>query len=111
VQRWLVGLLAIVLLVVGAGLLAGDPSRAYEQYAAGCLRAGVLLAVFWLALPQTRPLKNRLALAAVLVAAVIIVVRPRVLLVLFAPPVFFGGVGLLVLWLVLRPRTPRRRPP
>jgi hypothetical protein len=108
VQRWLVGLMAVVLLALGGGFMFWGTPPASEQYAAGCLRAGVILAVLWLALPDTRPLKNRLALAAVLVAAVVIVARPRLLLFLFSPPVLLAGGALAVVLMLLRPRPGQR---
>jgi hypothetical protein len=101
--------MAIGLLAAGAGLMIwGEPS-ATQQYAAGCLRTGIILAVLWLALPDTQPLKNRLALAVVLSAALVLVIRPRLLLLLFSPPVLIAGIVLAVLLAFMRPRRPQNR--
>jgi MFS superfamily sulfate permease-like transporter len=102
--------MAIGLLAAGAGLMIwGEPS-ATQQYAAGCLRTGIILTVVWLALPDTRPLKNRLALAVVLIAALVLVVRPRLLLLVFSPPVLIVGVVLAVLLAFMRPRRSQNGP-
>ena len=55
-----------MLLSLAAGLAIFSPAEArYAQYTSACLRMGVVLAVLWLALPDTRPLKNRLVLAGI----------------------------------------------
>jgi hypothetical protein len=108
-HRPTLGILAIVLLSLAAGLAIFGPAEArYAQYTSACLRMGVVLAVLWLALPDTRPLKNRLVLAGIVVAAVVFVVRPRLLLVAVKNPVAVGIVGAaLFLLSILRPRRSR----
>jgi len=101
--------MAIGLLATGAGLMVWGAPSATEQYAAGCLRAGIILAVLWLALPDTRPLKNRLTLAAVLSVALVLVIRPRLLLLVFSPPVLIAGIVLAVLLAISRPRRSQNR--
>jgi hypothetical protein len=105
-HRPTVGILAIVLLSLAAGLAIFSPAEGqYAPYTSGCLRTGVVLAVLWLALPETRPLKNRLLIAGIVLSAVVFVVRPRLLLLALKNPVAVAVVGAaLFLLAILRPR-------
>lgn len=108
IERAVLGLMAIVLLAAGAAVALFDSHGMANPYAAGCLRAGIIVAVLWLALPKMRPLKNRLVLAAVLLGALLLIARPRLLLGFLAPPVLAVGVALALLVGFLRPRVKRR---
>jgi hypothetical protein len=111
-HRPTLGILAIVLLSLAAALAIFGPADGnYVQYTSACLRVGVVLAVLWLALPETRPLKNRLLIAGIVLAAVVFVVRPRLLLVVVKNPVAVGIIGAAFFLLkILRPRRSRSEP-
>jgi hypothetical protein len=65
----------------------------------------VVLAVLWLALPDTKPLQNRLLIAGIVLAAVVFVVRPGLILLAVKHPLVVGIVGgTLFLLKILRPR-------
>jgi uncharacterized BrkB/YihY/UPF0761 family membrane protein len=98
--------LALLLLSAAAALtLFGPRDAQYEPYTSACLRVGVVLAVLWLALPDTRPLKNRLLIAGIVLAAVVFVVRPGLILLAIKHPLVTGAVGgTLFLLKFLRPR-------
>jgi di/tricarboxylate transporter len=108
-HRPTLGILAIVLLSLAAALTFFSPAEGqYAQYTSACMRVGVVLAVLWLALPDTKPLKNRLLIAGIVLAAVVFVVRPRLLLVAIKHPLVVGLVGAaLFLLKILRPRRSR----
>jgi peptidoglycan/LPS O-acetylase OafA/YrhL len=105
-HRPTLGILALLLLSAAAALtLFGPRDAQYEPYTSACLRVGVVLAVLWLALPDTRPLKNRLLIAGIVLAAVVFVVRPGLILLAIKHPVVAGAVGgTLFLLKFLRPR-------
>ena len=98
-----------MLLSLAAALTFFCPAEGqYAQYTSACMRVGVVLAVLWLALPETKPLKNRLLIAGIVLAAVVFVVRPRLLLVAVKHPVVVGLIGAaLFLLKILRPRRSR----
>jgi hypothetical protein len=109
VHRPTLGILAIVLLSLAAGLAIFSPAEGhYAQYTSACMRVGVVLAVLWLALPDTKPLKNRLLIAGIVLAAVVFVVRPGLLLLALKHPVGVALIGAaLFLLKILRPRRSR----
>lgn len=99
VNRSLVGALAAACCGVGAVLWFGWPDQ--DAFAAGCLRAGLLLGAVWLALPtKTRPAAwanvSPLFLAAV-VLGLLLVRQMRVFIPLL--------IVIIAATLVLRPRT------
>ncbi len=98
-----------MLLSLAAALTFFSPAEGqYAQYTSACMRVGVVLAVLWLALPETKPLKNRLVIAGIVLAAVVFIARPRLLLVAVKHPVVVGLVGAaLFLLKILRPRRSR----
>jgi hypothetical protein len=108
-QRTVVAVLAVVLLATAGGLfLFGEPGGNTAAWAGLCGKVGLILAVFWLALPDAKPLKNRLVLAGILGLAMVIVLRPRMLLILKQPQVL-GLLGVaLVAWRFLRPASSSR---
>ncbi len=92
-QRHLLGIIAIVLLAVGA--VAFGTSQ--EALAGTCLRVAAVLGLLWLALPQLRDVP--LWLSGAIGMTLLVVMRfPKLLLAVLPLAV--------VLWL-LRPRKPR----
>ena len=76
-QRHLCGIIGFLLIVFGIVFYSSGASNLV--LAAGALRAGSLLMVTWLAWPtliQWRDLVPRFALSALIILAVILVVRP-----------------------------------
>jgi len=104
-HRPTVGIIAVVLLVAAA-VLYFSPEGTFgestntEPLLAACMRIGALMAVLWLALPDTRETSSLLFLVAMILIAVTLALRPR-----YAPFV----IGGLLIYAVLRPR--RRRVP
>ncbi len=94
-QRHALGILAIVLLAVGA--LTYDGASA--ALGGTCLRIGMLLALGWLAYPQWRAIP--LWMVGVLAAGTLVVLTRPKLIVIVLPVI-------LALWL-LRPRGARVR--
>lgn len=93
-RRRLLGLTAIASFLLSAACfwwLGGENGTAYGE---GCLRAGVMLSVVWLAFDQLERLPGWLLAAA-----------PAMLLVLvFRPKWFFFLLPLVLLIVILRPR-------
>lgn len=110
-HRPLVGILALVLLITGAA--SHFSGYGGEPIAAACLRVGLVLAVLWLALPQVRQVKSKVALGLIIAVLILATFRARLLPALFKlAPVFIAALMLLSL---LRPRNPanqtQKRPP
>lgn len=110
-QRLLLGILALVFLTAGvAGLsVYGTSDSDVSAAASVALRAGVLLAAWWLALPQLSQLMRRFPpwmWGCMALAAVVLVWRPRLLIYLIP---LFGLLALLRFagWL-LQPLPTRR---
>jgi hypothetical protein len=96
-----------VLLAAGLAIKLLAPASAdYDSYAAGCIRIGAILAVVWLALPDTQSLRNRIGLGVVLVLATVLVLRPSLLKYLFWP----AALAALIFILLRRPAALRRKP-
>lgn len=94
-QRRLIGLIAAGLLVTSGLLLWSEAeSAAHVQARAACLRIGVTMGAVWLAYPRLQRLPAWL-LGGVLMLAVVVAVRPRLL------PL---AAVLLVVMLIVRPR-------
>ena len=77
IQRHLSGIIGLLLFGVGAGLCVRESSS--TVFASASLRAGSLLMVTWLAWPkliQWREAVPRVALIALLLLALVLVVRP-----------------------------------
>jgi hypothetical protein len=101
-HRPTLGVIALVLLVAGAvGQLRPSSDAGVQQVLIGFWRVGFVLAALWLALPQTRQLPNKLLLLAILVIALVLATRPKLLPLL---------LGFMLLFAVLRPRIQRRSP-
>ena len=93
-HRPTVGILAIVLLSLGAILslaVSGDDAQAW---AAGLIRVGIALGALWLALPELK----RLPQWALILAAVLLVILAR------WPKQFFVAVAVAIAFALLRPR-------
>jgi hypothetical protein len=93
-HRPTVGILAIVVLALGAALSllgSGDDAQAWG---AGLMRVGIALAALWLALPELKRLPAWMLVAV----AVLLIVLAR------WPRQFFIAVVLAVAFAVLRPR-------
>lgn len=111
VNRSLVGLIAIVL-ICAAGVLAVLAGDGQELWSGACLKVGVVMAAFWLALPSFSRNGDlgQASWTALLVAlgAALIVARTKVPLKIVLPAL---GV-MVVIVRVLRPRNPApHRPP
>ncbi len=93
------GILALVLLAVGLGLQWWPGGvESYEGLSAACIRIGAVTGVLWLALPEAgRPI-NRWLLLGVALVALVVVLRPRLILV---------ALLALAAIAILRPRAPR----
>ena len=64
-----------------------------------CLRIGLVMAMLWLALPQTRQLKSKLVIGGLIAAFGIVAFRPKFLPVLLkVAPVFLGALFVLSLF-------------
>ncbi|HEV3007309.1 MAG TPA: hypothetical protein VGX78_22755 [Pirellulales bacterium] len=101
-HRPTVGVIALVLLIVGAAGLAWPSSGANPaQFAPAFIRVGAVLGAFWLALPQTRQWQNKLLLGAIALTALVIAIWPRILPVL---------AGFMLVFALLRSRLQAHRP-
>jgi hypothetical protein len=101
-HRPTVGILALVLLTAGAA--SHYWGFGGEALAGACLRVGLVLAMLWLALPQARQVKSKLALGLIIAVLLMATFRARLLPALFKlAPIFVAAFMLLSL---LRPRTP-----
>ena len=95
-ERHRVGILAIVLLAIGVGLeISGYSVGGYQQWAAACMRIGMLLAVMWLALPRMGLWSSKVFLFGALSLVVVLAVRPKL---------FVFALILVIVVAVLRPR-------
>ncbi|HUY31801.1 MAG TPA: hypothetical protein VMV69_03405 [Pirellulales bacterium] len=101
-HRPTLGVIALVLLIAGgAGQIWASSDAGVQQVLIAFWRVGFVLATLWLALPQTRRLPNKLLLVAIVVIAVVLATRPKIVPIL---------LGFLLLFALLRPRI-RARPP
>ena len=102
-ERRKVGILAILLLAIGWGIQwwPGE-SDSYEVLSGACVRVGAVLAVLWLALPETGRPQNRWVLVGLAILAAIVVLRPKLILL---------ALVLMVAIAVLRPRIRAKTPP
>jgi len=99
-NRPLVGILAIVLLAIGGVLLVWRPIES-EAFTSAFVRIGLVLAALWLALPDTRRPASRWLMIGVLLLAVLLAIRPKLI------PL---AVVILIAMAILRPRShPRQR--
>ena len=89
-RRWLLGVVAALLLVAGACIVYAEPWGG-EALAMGsaCLRVGIVLGATWLALPELQRIPKWM-FVSLLVAVVIVVWRP--------PTVVIVAPALLLLW-------------
>jgi len=95
-HRPTLGVIALVLLVAGgAGQIWQSSDAGVQQVFNAFWRVGFVLATLWLALPQTRQLPNKLLLIAIVVTAVVLATRPKILPIL---------LGFMLLFALLRPR-------
>lgn len=77
VQRHSMGVMGLLLVFLGIGLISNGASS--QVIASGCLRAGLLLSVTWLAWPKLiewRHVFPRFAVIVAMVLAIILVARP-----------------------------------
>lgn len=92
-NRTAIGIIALVLLVGGAGLLIWPLDWDGNQaLTAACLRVGIVMGAIWLAMPQLARLPGWL-IQAVVVVAVVCAYRPR--LALFAVPLLLAYLALV----------------
>ncbi|MEX0713076.1 MAG: hypothetical protein WD278_12045, partial [Pirellulales bacterium] len=88
-------MIAIVLLATWAAIHGlGRASGDWHTLATACWRVGLVMAVLWLALPQTRRLQPWLV-GTLLAGAILVAIRPKLI------PL---ALGVLILFAVLRPR-------
>lgn len=98
-QRLAILVIALVLLVAGAGLFFWGGSGQAVPWAAACLRVGLVMAVTCLAYPQLSRLP--VWFFGLLLACVVAVA--------FKPKLILAAVVVLVAAAILRPRKPARR--
>jgi len=95
-HRPTLGVIALVLLVTGgAGQIWPSSDAGVQQVFIAFWRVGFVLAVLWLALPQTRRLPNKMLVIGIVVTAVLLATKPRIL------PI---ALGFMLLFALLRPR-------
>jgi hypothetical protein len=95
-HRPTLGVIALLLLVAGgAGQIWQSSDAGAQQVLNAFWRVGFVLATLWLALPQTRQLPNKLLLIGIVVTAVVLATRPKILPIL---------LGFMILFALLRPR-------
>ncbi|HUY92955.1 MAG TPA: hypothetical protein VMV10_29770 [Pirellulales bacterium] len=95
-HRPTIGIIAVALLAVGAAShVWGFGGEVLEG---ACLRVGLVMAMLWLALPQTRQLKSKLLLAGLAALFAVVAFRPRMLPVLLkVAPIFAAAMFVLSL--------------
>jgi hypothetical protein len=114
--RTQIGLIALVLLVSAAAIYFGSSvASSMMGTIGGLLRVGLVMAALWLALPQLNFIFSRTPkwlLVATVIAAVMVAIRPAIIL--------YAGAALVLLWLfgprlatkadpTIVPRRPRRK--
>jgi hypothetical protein len=100
-HRPTVGVIAAVLLLVGAIGQVGHFSEGTQNVTVAFLRVGTVLAVVWLALPQTRKLKSKFWMAAIVAVAGALVWRRQLIPFLLA---------FIFIVAILRPRIQKKPP-
>lgn len=104
-HRPTVGIIALVLIAIGgAGQLWPLSGGQSQPWTIACLRVGMVMGVLWLALPQTRTLKNPIWLVTLFVAALVVALRPKLILVALQPKLILAALIALILIAILRPR-------
>ena len=104
VSRTMVGVIGLVLLAVAAILTVVDAEGKQEMWAGACLKVGMVMAAFWLALPSITRHED-LGTASLwtllgVLAAALIVARTKI-----HPRIILSVLGVAVILLrVLRPR-------
>jgi hypothetical protein len=102
-DRRKVGIFAVVLLAIGWGIQWWpDAADSYDVLSGACVRVGAVLAVLWLALPETGRPQNRWVLVGLAIMAAVVVFRPRLILL---------ALVVIVAIAVLRPRIGSKAPP
>ena len=109
VNRNLVGVIGLVLLAASGVLtLAGGAERTQDMWAGACLKVGLVMAAFWLALPSitSNPELGRASWAALLgaIAVALVVARTKVPMKVVLPV-------LAAFVLAIRVLRPRGAPP
>ena len=99
-RRHVLGILAIACFLLGGGMWLAAMGGHYEELRDMALRAGVLLAVWWLAFPDVDRLP-RWALLAMPMLALGVLIKPRMALLAIIPAI--------ILLAILRPRLGGRR--
>ena len=111
VNRTMVGIIGAVLLAVAGVLMLTQAEGKSEMWAGACLKVGLVMTAFWLALPAFSRSENlgkaSLTTVAVVLAGGLIVARTRVPLNVILPSL---GVA-VVLLRVLRPWAPASNRP
>ena len=96
-HRPTIGIIALALLAAAAASHVWGWGGEVLEGAA--LRVGLVMAMLWLALPQTRQLKSKLLLAALTALFAFVAFRPRMLPVLLkVAPIFAGALFVLSLF-------------
>ncbi len=99
-SRPLVAVIALLLLATGGASIIWP--LAGEELTSACLRVGLVMAALWLALPDTRQPANRWLMIGVLLLAVLLAIRPKLI------PL---AIVILIAMAILRPRGTRGRTP
>lgn len=101
-KRLLVGLLSLSCLIIAGLIYATSPAAAQSPALAICVRVGLVLGAIWLALPQLRPVLDRLPLvfvAVVLVMMIIIAARPNLFRIVGSLVVIVGALMGISKWI------------
>jgi hypothetical protein len=100
-RRLIIGILALVLLLIAGALTIWPPAgEGYQQFHAGALRVGVLLAVAWLAYDDARRMPVWLW-GAIPALAAVLVLKPKWFLI---------ALPIVIVMLIIRPRNRGRKP-
>ena len=113
-QRHLLGISALLLLAIAAGMLLADSGEAARgtrtMFIGACVRVGMVLAAGWLAWPQLARLFARvspIALIGLMTVAIVLAFRPK-LLVILGPLLILVALLHVFGWFT-KPASPARR--
>jgi hypothetical protein len=112
-QRHALGAIALISLILGiAGIAYYGVDDSQTSLMAGmCLRIGLVLGAFWLALPQFKRISGEAppwAVGIVILCFLIVIARPRTI-VIIGPVLLVLGALAFIGWLINPPATGKRK--